>query len=139
MRKRRNLVSEINVVPYIDVMLVLLVVFMVAAPLMVQGVKVNLPETESKVLPLEQEEPLILSIDSNGNIYIEIDSLKGEPLDINSLKERVEKILSANPNIQLVIRGDSEVRYERVMELMSILQSAGVDGIGLITKPPRQK
>ena len=99
MRKRRNLVSEINVVPYIDVMLVLLVVFMVAAPLMVQGVKVNLPEVDSKVLPLEQEEPLIISIDSNGNIYMEIDSLDSKALDINSLEERVEKILSANPNI----------------------------------------
>ncbi|GIS33387.1 MAG: hypothetical protein Ct9H90mP4_13010 [Gammaproteobacteria bacterium] len=91
MRKRRNLVSEINVVPYIDVMLVLLVVFMVAAPLMVQGVKVNLPEVDSKVLPLEQEEPLIISIDSNGNIYMEIDSLDRKALDINSLEERVRK------------------------------------------------
>ncbi len=68
MRKRRNLVSDINVVPYIDVMLVLLVVFMVAAPLMVQGVMVNLPETQSKVLPLDQEEQLIISIDSNGAV-----------------------------------------------------------------------
>lgn len=139
MRKRRNLVSEINVVPYIDVMLVLLVVFMVAAPLMVQGVKVNLPEVDSKVLPLEQEEPLIISIDSNGNIYMEIDSLDRKALDIDSLEERVEKILSANPNIQVVIRGDSEVKYENIMELMSILQTAGAEGIGLITKPRREK
>lgn len=139
MRKRRNLVSEINVVPYIDVMLVLLVVFMVAAPLMVQGVKVNLPEVDSKVLPLEQEEPLIISIDSNGNIYMEIDSLDRKALDINSLEERVEKILSANPNIQVVIRGDSEVKYENIMQLMSILQAAGAEGIGLITKPRREK
>ena len=139
MRKRRNLVSDINVVPYIDVMLVLLVVFMVAAPLMVQGVMVNLPETQSKVLPLDQEEPLIISIDSNGAVYLEVDSFKDQSIEMSSLREIIEKIILANPDIQVVVRGDSEVKYQKVMDLMSILQSAGAEGVGLITKPPKGK
>ncbi|MFL2697602.1 MAG: protein TolR [Gammaproteobacteria bacterium] len=140
MRKnRRNLVSDINVVPYIDVMLVLLVVFMVAAPLMIQGVVINLPEAASRVLPLENDEPLIISIDSEGNFFLETESFEGQVIEPNSLKLNIEKILKANPSIQVVVRGDSQVKYEKVMELMSLLQSAGAEGVGLITKAPRRR
>ena len=104
---------------------------------MVQGVKVNLPETQSKVLPLDQEEPLIISIDSNGAVYLEVDSFKDQ--SINSFKRDSRKDYLANPDIQVVVRGDSEVKYEKVMDLMSILQSAGAEGVGLITKPPKGK
>ncbi|MBE20368.1 MAG: protein TolR [Gammaproteobacteria bacterium] len=136
-RRNRKLLSEINVVPYIDVMLVLLVVFMVAAPLMVQGVLVNLPETTSELLPREKNDPLIVSIKEDGVFFLETESTKDEPLNSQMLSEKVTKILSSNPSLQVVVRGDGKVRYQKVMELMSILQSSGAENVGLITQPPQ--
>ena len=136
-RRKRKLLSEINVVPYIDVMLVLLVVFMVAAPLMVQGVLVNLPETTSELLPRERSDPLIVSIKEDGVFFLEMDAPKNEPLNSQMLSEKVSKILSSNPSLQVVVRGDGEVKYQKVMELMSILQSSGAENVGLITQPPQ--
>tara|TARA_B100000029_G_scaffold498590_1_gene567641 strand:- start:1515 stop:1946 length:432 start_codon:yes stop_codon:yes gene_type:complete len=136
-RRKRKLLSEINVVPYIDVMLVLLVVFMVAAPLMVQGVLVNLPETTSELLPRERSDPLIVSIKQDGVFFLEMESTKNEPLNSQMLSEKVSKILSSNPSLQVVVRGDGEVKYQKVMELMSILQSSGAENVGLITQPPQ--
>ena len=136
-RRKRKLLSEINVVPYIDVMLVLLVVFMVAAPLMVQGVLVNLPETTSELLPRERSDPLIVSIKEDGVFFLEMESTKNEPLNSQMLSEKVSKILSSNPSLQVVVRGDGEVKYQKVMELMSILQSSGAENVGLITQPPQ--
>ena len=92
-RRKRKLLSEINVVPYIDVMLVLLVVFMVAAPLMVQGVLVNLPETTSELLPRERSDPLIVSIKEDGVFFLEMEATKNEPLNSQMLSEKVSKIL----------------------------------------------
>ncbi|MBI81111.1 MAG: protein TolR [Gammaproteobacteria bacterium] len=136
-RRKRKLLSEINVVPYIDVMLVLLVVFMVAAPLMVQGVLVNLPETTSELLPRERSDPLIVSIKEDGVFFLEMEATKNEPLNSQMLSEKVSKILSSNPSLQVVVRGDGEVKYQKVMELMSILQSSGAENVGLITQPPQ--
>ena len=136
-RRKRKLLSEINVVPYIDVMLVLLVVFMVAAPLMVQGVLVNLPETTSELLPRERSDPLIVSIKEDGVFFLEMEATKNEPLNSQMLAEKVSKILSSNPSLQVVVRGDGEVKYQKVMELMSILQSSGAENVGLITQPPQ--
>ena len=137
-RRRRTLLSEINVVPYIDVMLVLLVVFMVAAPLMVQGVLINLPETTSEPLPREKSDPLIISIRNDGVIYLETQSTLNLPLDLQMLSEKVSMIIKANPSLQVVVRGDGNVRYQKVMELMSTLQASGVKDVGLITKAPIQ-
>lgn len=137
-RRRRTLLSEINVVPYIDVMLVLLVVFMVAAPLMVQGVLINLPETTSEPLPREKSDPLIISIRNDGVIYLETQSTLNLPLDLEMLSEKVSMIIKANPSLQVVVRGDGNVRYQKVMELMSTLQASGVKDVGLITKAPIQ-
>ena len=137
-RRKRKLLSEINVVPYIDVMLVLLVVFMVAAPLMVQGVLINLPETSSEPLPREKSDPLIISIRDDGVIYLENQSTQNLPLDLEKLSEKVTKIINANPSLQVVVRGDGKVRYQKVMELMSALQASGVEDVGLITKAPIQ-
>ena len=137
-RRRRTLLSEINVVPYIDVMLVLLVVFMVAAPLMVQGVLINLPETTSEPLPRKTSDPLIISIQNDGVIYLETQSTLNLPLDLEMLSEKVSKIIKANPSLQVVVRGDGNVRYQKVMELMSTLQASGVKDVGLITKAPIQ-
>ena len=135
-KQRRALLSEINVVPYIDVMLVLLVVFMVAAPLMVQGILINLPETKSDPLPRERSDPLIISLREDGVIFLETVSTKNLPLDLDKLSEMVTKIIKANPSLQVFVRGDGNVNYQSVMDLMSALQASGVEDVGLITKPP---
>ena len=135
-RRRRSLLSDINVVPYIDVMLVLLVVFMIAAPLMVQGVLVNLPETLSEPLPREKNDPLIISIQSDGVFFLETQATRNTPLDLEDLSVQVDKILKANPYLQVVVRGDGNVKYQKVMELMSVLQASGAQDVGLITQPP---
>ena len=136
MRRRKKLLSEINVIPYVDVMLVLLVIFMVAAPLMVQGVLVNLPETMSEPLPREKRDPLVISISSDGMIFLETSSSQNLPLNLETFSEQVKKILKANPSLQVVVRGDGNVQYQKVMELMSILQASGAEEVGLITKAP---
>ena len=137
LNRRRNLISDINVVPYIDVMLVLLVIFMVAAPLMVQGISVNLPEVSSDALPVENSEPLIISVRTDGSFFLEIDATRNQPLTIEEVSQEVTKLLKADKNIQMVIRGDAEVKYEKVMMLMALLQQLGSKNIGLITKPPK--
>ena len=133
--KRRNLISDINVVPYIDVMLVLLVIFMISAPLMVQGIQVNLPEASSEALPVKNNEPLIISIDQEGEIFLETESTKNQSLTLLELNSFVSKIFQASPNMQVVIRGDASVAYQRVMVVMAELQSAGASDIGLISQP----
>ena len=132
---RRNLISDINVVPYIDVMLVLLVIFMISAPLMVQGIQVNLPQASSEALPVTNNEPLIVSIDKNGELFLETDSTKDKSLSLEELNFSVTKIFESNPNLQVVIRGDGKVQYEKVMTVMAELQMAGATNIGLISKP----
>tara|TARA_Y100001968_G_C19047948_1_gene567710 strand:+ start:257 stop:673 length:417 start_codon:yes stop_codon:yes gene_type:complete len=135
--KRRNLISDINVVPYIDVMLVLLVIFMISAPLMVQGIQVNLPEASSEALSVKNNEPLIVSIQKDGALFLESDSTRNVSLTLADLKSKAKKILEANPDLQVVIRGDGQVKYERVMTVMTELQIAGASDIGLISKPNR--
>ncbi len=137
--KRRNLISDINVVPYIDVMLVLLVIFMISAPLMVQGIQVNLPEASSEALPVKKQEPLIVSITQEGILFLETDSTKGKPLSLSEISDLTSKIFEASPGLQVVIRGDGEVKYEKVMTLMATLQISGASDIGLISVPISQK
>ena len=122
-------------VPYIDVMLVLLVIFMISAPLMVQGIQVNLPEASSEALPVKNEEPLIVSITKEGNVFLETDSTRGRSLNLKEMNELVSKIFEASPGLQVVIRGDGEVKYETVMSVMASLQIAGASDIGLISTP----
>ena len=137
--KRRNLISDINVVPYIDVMLVLLVIFMISAPLMVQGIQVNLPEASSEALPVKNQEPLIVSITQEGTLFLETDSTKDKPLSLSEISDLTSKIFEASPGLQVVIRGDGEVKYEKVMTLMATLQISGASDIGLISVPISQK
>ncbi len=122
-------------VPYIDVMLVLLVIFMISAPLMVQGIQVNLPEASSEALPIQNTEPLIVSIDQDGVLFLETGSTKDKPLTLDELNVSVSKIIEASPGLQVVIRGDGQVKYEKVMTVMAELQMAGASDIGLISKP----
>ncbi|MGJ8690129.1 MAG: ExbD/TolR family protein [Gammaproteobacteria bacterium] len=138
-KKRRRPVAEINVVPYIDVMLVLLIVFMVTAPLLEQGLKVDLPEANSEPLDVdENSETLVISITSEETFYISLGSTQEEeqePVAIEVLGDQVAKIVAANPQIQVFVEGDGESSYSSFISLMTVLQAAGVASPNLITKP----
>jgi len=136
-RSKRKPMSDINVVPYIDVMLVLLIIFMVTAPMLTQGIKVDLPQIESK--PVKQEknqEPVIVSIDSNGAYYLEMSAQSNKPMELPALIKNVKSVLQQNPTTTVLVRGDKHVEYGAVVELMASLQTAGADGVGLITEDP---
>lgn len=138
-RKPRNLVAEINVVPYIDVMLVLLVIFMVTAPILTQGVKVDLPEAVSAPIDVKEDDlPLIVSIKKTGEYFIELGPDKEEPVALDALQSQVTKITGQNPQIQILVRGDKNVSYGAVVSLMSVLQQAGAKNIGLLSEPPEE-
>lgn len=135
-RKRVRLMAEINVVPYIDVMLVLLIIFMITAPLITQGVKIDLPAAPSQVIPPTEQEPVIVSVDKAGNFYIDIGDNPESVVDSSVLIERVQKLLSAKPDTEFLVRGDENVSYGSVVNLMTLLQQAGVPSVGLVTEPP---
>ncbi len=129
--------SDINVVPYIDVMLVLLIIFMVTAPMLTQGVKVDLPQVESDPVNMEKDqEPLIISVDSNAAYYLEVGDQTGKPMELSTLQEKVAVILKQNPKVSVLVRGDRHVEYGVVVDLMSTLQQSGAEGVGLVTENP---
>ena len=130
------MVSEINVVPYIDVMLVLLVIFMVTAPLLEQGVEVSLPESTSEPLPIEpNQEPVVVSVDADGLTYLNVGQ-EDEPIDLITLQDQVEKIVRQRPDAQVTLRGDGAVPYQTIMQVMSALQAAGAKNLGLVSQAP---
>ncbi len=132
--RKKRLMSEINVVPYIDVMLVLLVIFMVTAPLLSTGVKVDLPQADAETIPDQEQEPFIVTVDSLGNFYLNDDEDPvAEPGDIRSAAAAV---LGRNPELPFLVRGDVAADYGFVMEAMVLLQKAGVESVGLITETP---
>ena len=135
-KNKRKLLAEINVVPYIDVTLVLLVVFMVTAPLLIQGIDINLPKTVSSSLEKKHEDSLIISIKSNGNLYLNLGSKKELQISKPDLSEKVSEILKQNPNISVLVRGDKNTSYGEVVRLMSLLQKSGVSSVGLVTEIP---
>lgn len=137
-RIRKRPMSEINVVPYIDVMLVLLVIFMITAPLLSQGVKVALPKVASEPLPPSGTELLIVSVDATGNFYLNYGEGQDKPMALDDLVHRVAAFLRNQPDTPVLVKGDTNVAYGRVMQLMSLLQGAGVPGVGLITEPPER-
>ncbi|MEQ6888085.1 protein TolR [Halomonas sp. CS7] len=133
---RRRPMGEINVVPFIDVMLVLLVIFMITAPMLTQGVQVDLPQVTSE--PIEETEdrdPIIVSVDKDGQYFI---SLGGDesPVSLDEVSERVIILLDRQPGTPVMVRGDRNVPYGQVVTLMSTLQTAGVSNVGLISEPP---
>jgi len=137
---RRKPMSEINVVPYIDVMLVLLIIFMVTAPMLTQGVKVDLPQTSSDPIQADKDvEAIIVSVDSNGAYYVEVGDRGSDPMALEELQLEIAKILSQRSNSEVLVRGDEQVRYGTVVRLMSALQMAGAANIGLITEAPLDK
>ncbi|MBL6690256.1 MAG: protein TolR [Pseudomonadales bacterium] len=134
---RRKPMSEINVVPYIDVMLVLLVIFMVTAPLMTQGIKVDLPEAASGPLEVDDDEPmLVVSVKEDGSYYMNLGE-EEEPVPLSEIGTRTQKILAANPDIKVLVEGDKNLAYGVIVDLMNTLQSSGAVSVGLITQPPK--
>ncbi|MFC6440430.1 protein TolR [Bowmanella sp. JS7-9] len=138
-RKKRRQMSEINVVPYIDVMLVLLIIFMVTAPLITQGVKVDLPKAEANPLADDSKPPMIASVDAEGNYYLNMADDPEKPLDGVELATLVARRLQKEPEIPVVVKGDGRVAYDQVVQLMVLLQRAGVPSVGLMTDTPEQK
>ena len=137
-RARRKPISDINVVPYIDVMLVLLIVFMVTAPLLTQGVSVDLPEAPSEPMDLkDDEEVVVISIKADGTYYIDLGTNSEEAVTIDFIARQVEKIIRVKPSTPVLLRGDKAVNYGAVVKLMTALQAAGVPNVGLISEPPQ--
>lgn len=134
-RKRRKPVSEINVVPYIDVMLVLLVIFMATAPLITQGVKVDLPKAEAQTIETEDETMMIVSVDADGLYYLNVGDNPSSAMSPEAIAELVKTRLQVSPNTPVVVNGDGNVKYDKVVDLMVLLQSAGVPSVGLMTDP----
>ena len=136
MSKKRRAVAEINVVPYIDVMLVLLIIFMITAPIVQQGVVIELPKLAANSLPPEQQEPVILTVSKTGEYYLNIgDNLK-KPVSDEVVAQRVALILKLKPQTPVLVRGDKEANYGSVTTAMVLLQSAGVEKVGLMTEQP---
>ena len=134
--KKRKLVAEINVIPYVDVTFVLLVVFMVTAPLLMQGVQVNLPAVDSAPIKSNDNDPFIVSIKNDGSYWIDQRG-ENQNKNLNEIKQIIEKILSQSPEKQILVWGDEKVDYGSVVLLMSELQKVGATSVGLITDPPR--
>ena len=129
--KKKTLKAEINVVPYIDVMLVLLIIFMVLSPLLIQGIEVNLPKTDTTKMTV-QNEPLVISIDEVGKFYLNI----GEevlPISLDELKRKSAIIFDANPEIEVVFQSDKDVTFDSVAKAMAAVQSVGISKIGIVT------
>lgn len=136
-RARRKKVAEINVVPYIDVMLVLLIIFMVTAPLITQGVKVDLPKADAEPLSKDTKPPLVASVDKDGNYYLAVGANKNQQLSGEEVASLVKAHLAKAPDTPVVVNGDGGVSYDAVIQLMVLLQKeAGVPSVGLMTDNP---
>jgi biopolymer transport protein TolR len=137
-RPKRKLMGEINVVPLIDVMLVLLIVFMVTAPLITQGVKVDLPKTDAKLVEDNDQLTLVVSIDAEGQYFISLGKETDEDppvVQLGQIRDMVNKIMAQNPSVPVYLEADGANNYSKVMELMSTLESAGVPNVLLVTQP----
>lgn len=130
--------AEINVVPYIDVMLVLLVIFMVTAPLLYQGVEIDLPEQSAEPLPQQNEEPVIVEVDREGNTYLNIGERPEQPISAEEMIATVTAVRRQRPEVPVLVRGDEGVAYGRIIEVMARLKRAGVPQVGLMTQPPAE-
>jgi biopolymer transport protein TolR len=136
-RRGRRLMAEINVVPYIDVMLVLLIIFMITAPLLTQGIKVDLPKAGAEPLPqdMSEQQPLILGVDKRGNFYLNLGKDEESPIDDTVVVDRVSAVLRREPKTAVLVKADRDVPYGRVVEGMVLLQQAGAEKVGFITDP----
>ena len=143
MARRRSLMAEINVVPYIDVMLVLLIIFMITAPLLTQGVQVDLPKTSANAINPKGQEPLVISVDDKGYYYLNVSNHPNKPMNPVAVATRVaaELQLAKQTGVtrQVLVKGDQHVPYGSVVQAMVMLQHAGADHVGLITDPQQEK
>lgn len=132
--RKKKLIAEINVVPYIDVMLVLLIIFMITTPLLKQGVEVQLPEANAHTVDQKDQETLVVTVDSNGKYFLD-----DKPMEPKDLAKKAGAMLALRPQMQVLVRGDRNVAYGKVVEAMVLLQSAGARNVGLLTDPPLRK
>jgi biopolymer transport protein TolR len=138
--RRRRLMAEINVVPYIDVMLVLLIIFMITAPLLKEGVKVDLPDAGAKPIDaelLKNHEPLILTIDARGRMYINFGQNQDQPASEATVSSRTAALLRRDKETPVLVKADTTVPYGTVVRAMVLLQQAGASKVGFLTDPPR--
>lgn len=130
--RKKKLMSEINVVPYIDVMLVLLIIFMITAPLLKQGVDVQLPQAKAQTVDSKDQENLVVTVDSKGRYFLDDREIKAE-----ALGKKAAAMIALRPQIQVLVRGDRDVPYGKVVRAMVLLQTAGAKSVGLLTEPPK--
>ena len=135
-RVRRKRMSEINVVPYIDVMLVLLVIFMVTTPLLTQGIKVELPQADSQNIDSKGQEPMVVSVDQQGRFYFNIGDKPDQSLDPKKLMVRVKAVLRHRQDSTVYVKGDRNAAYGEVVQVMALLKQSGVEHIGMVTRLP---
>jgi biopolymer transport protein TolR len=137
-KRGRKLMGEINVVPYIDVMLVLLIIFMITAPLLTQGVQVELPEANAKPIDpelLKNREPLVLSVDRDGRYYLNVGGNEDSPVNEAEVARRTSAVLGRDPGTPVLVKADERVAYGSVVRGMVLLQQAGATKIGFLTDP----
>ena len=134
-RVPRKLVAEMNVVPYIDVMLVLLVIFMATAPMMTQGINVDLPDSNSDPIDTTKNEPVIVSVTADGSYFIDVGGDSQKSSSLETVKGHVLRIHKHKPSTLFLVEGDGNVAYARVVSLMGALQEAGISQLGLVTEP----
>ena len=132
--KKHRLMSEINVVPYIDVMLVLLIIFMVTAPLLNLGVDIDLPQSNAKSIQ-EKKDPVVVSVDPEGHYFLAVKAGSNEPVTAETLQAKVAAIVAQNPDVAVFVAGDAKANYQKVMDALVLLQSANVKKVGLMSQP----
>ena len=133
-RKRRKLKAEINVVPYIDVMLVLLIIFMVTAPLLNLGVDIQLPQSAAKAIQNDKE-PVVVSVDEQGQLFLTLGAAQRDPIDADALVKKVSAFVRENPQVPVLVAGDQRADYGKIYQAMVLLQSSGVPKVGLMSQP----
>ena len=134
--KARSFISTINVVPYVDVTLVLLVIFMITAPLLTQGVVVNLPDEAADPIEAALDDPLILSVDKAGTFYLNFGGSADEPLDDQALLERAAAVVRRNAETPIFVRGDEDAAHGKVMHGVALLRQAGATQVVFAVEPP---
>ena len=132
--RKRKLKAEINVVPYIDVMLVLLIIFMVTAPLLNLGVDVSLPQSNAKSIQ-DRKDPIIVRVDRQGNYALIVQGGQPQELPADMLEAKVKALVANNHDLPVFVAGDREANYEVVLDAMALLQNAGVEKVGLMSQP----
>ncbi len=135
-RNKHRPMADINVVPYIDVMLVLLIIFMVTAPMLMQGVKVDLPEASADPVENQDSEPVIISVDASGQLFLNLGQEK-QVLALPTIQERVAAVMRRSPEKPVLVWGDRAVPYGEVVAVMVALQEAGAPSVGLVTEEPQ--